>query len=77
MNHLGIGAAFFSAAAAVSFGVIALGLRTGRTLGLAFRSRLIARRRQEPGLYWMSLAIFAVFGLLCVVVVINNVGLGL
>ena len=37
-------------------------LRTHRILGIAFRSRFIARRELEPGLYWLSLAIFAISG---------------
>jgi hypothetical protein len=53
----------FLAVAAICLTIVAFGLRTGKTLGIAFRSRLIARRRQEPALYWASLTIFAAFGL--------------
>jgi hypothetical protein len=36
--------------------------RTRRILGIAFRSRLIARREREPILYWMSFLLFAISG---------------
>jgi hypothetical protein len=41
---------------------VLVALRTRRVLGIAFRSRLIARREREPGLYWASLALFAITG---------------
>jgi hypothetical protein len=43
-------------------GTCVLALLTGRIIGVAFRSRFIARREHEPGLYWASIAVFAFFG---------------
>jgi hypothetical protein len=37
-------------------------LRSHRVLGIAFRSRFIARREREPVLYWASLSLFAISG---------------
>ncbi len=61
----------FLAVAAVCLTVVATALRTGRILGIAFRSRFIARREHEPALYWISLAMFAVFGAFLVYAVIS------
>jgi hypothetical protein len=44
--------------------VVVVGLRTGRIIGLTFRSRFIARREREPVLYWSSLALIGLWGLL-------------
>jgi hypothetical protein len=62
---------FFLSVAAILFAIVALGLGTGKTLGIAFRGRFIARRQHEPRLYWASLAIFALFGLVLIVGVVN------
>jgi hypothetical protein len=71
MTPLDTGTVVFLTVAAVLFTIVGWGLRSGRTLGIAFRSRFIARRREEPRLYWASLAIFAAAGLLLVYAVIN------
>ena len=42
--------------------VCAYALRSRRILGIAFRSRFIARREREPVLYWASLSLFAMSG---------------
>lgn len=52
----------FVAAAGACFAIAAVALKTGRVLGLAFRGRLVARRQQEPILYWGSLAMLTAFG---------------
>lgn len=53
----------FLAVAVICLTIVGFGLRTGRTLGIAFRSRFIARREHEPTLYWVSLTMFAAIGL--------------
>ncbi len=62
-------------AALICFLIVAVGLKTGRTLGIAFRSRFIARRESEPGLFGCSLFLFGLAGLLLVYIVIS-LGLG-
>lgn len=52
----------FLAAACICFVIVAVGLKTGRTLGVAFRSRFIARRKNEPRLFGCSLLLFGVIG---------------
>jgi hypothetical protein len=69
------GTIIFSSVAAILFALVAHGLWSGKTLGIAFRSRLIARRRLEPALYWASLAILSVFGLVAVTAVVSNLHL--
>jgi hypothetical protein len=49
--------------AAMCFGLVAVGLKSGRFIGLTFRSRFIARREQEPGLFWSSVCLVVAFGL--------------
>jgi hypothetical protein len=71
MTSLDVGTAFFLSIAATLLAVVVLGLKTGKTLGIAFRSRFIARRLYEPGLFWASLTIFAVAGLFLIFVAIN------
>lgn len=71
LTPLDIGTAFFLAVAGVLFAVTAFGLWSGRTFGVAFRSRLVARRNEEPALYWLSLAIFVGAALFLVFVAIN------
>jgi hypothetical protein len=61
----------FLAVAAVCLAVVGFALRTGRILGIAFRSRFIARREHEPALFWISLAIFAAFGAFLLYAVIS------
>lgn len=65
----------FLAAASICFVIVAVGLKTGRTLGLVFRSRFIARRETEPGLFGCSLILFGVLGAFLVYAVVS-VGLG-
>lgn len=65
----------FLAIAGVCFVIVAVGLKTGRTLGVAFRSRFIARREREPGLFGCSLLLFAALGGFLTYAVIS-VGLG-
>jgi hypothetical protein len=57
------------------FSVVGFGLRSGKTLGIAFRSRFIARRHEEPVLFWMSLAVFAAFGAVALLVALSNLRL--
>lgn len=57
-----VGSVELIAVAAACFAVVAVSLATGRTLGIAFRSRFIARRTHEPALYWMSIVIFGALG---------------
>lgn len=54
----------FLGIAAACFVIVAAGLKTGRTLGIAFRSRFIARRESEPYLFGCSLFIFGTVGAL-------------
>lgn len=56
MDETGI---IFLTIAGVCFALVAFGLLQGRIPGIAFRSRLIARRELEPALYWASLTIIA------------------
>ena len=65
----------FLAVASICFVIVVVGLKTGRTPGVVFRSRLIARRESEPGLFGCSLLIFGVFGAFLVCAVLS-VGLG-
>ena len=65
----------FLGVAGVCFGIVAIGLKTGRTLGVAFRSRFIARREREPGLFGCSLLLFAALGA-CFTYAVISVGLG-
>ena len=58
------GAWLFTAIAVTCFALVAFGLKSGRFIGLTFRSRFIARREQEPGLYWSSLCVIVAFGLI-------------
>jgi hypothetical protein len=58
-----LGAGLFIAIGAMCFAVVALGLKSRRFIGLTFRSRFIARREQEPWLYWSSLCVIVAFGL--------------
>ncbi|MFZ0267999.1 hypothetical protein [Caulobacter sp.] len=59
------------ALASVCFLIVALGLKTGRTLGVAFRSRFIARRENEPGLFGCSLLLFGAVGVFLTYVVVS------
>jgi ABC-type uncharacterized transport system permease subunit len=52
----------FIAMAIVCFAIVGIGLKTRRIVGIAFRSRFIARREHEPVLYWASLFLFAGLG---------------
>lgn len=54
----------FITIAAASFIVVAIALKTRRMPGLTFRSRFIARRDQEPWLYWSSIGAVIVLGLI-------------
>jgi F0F1-type ATP synthase membrane subunit c/vacuolar-type H+-ATPase subunit K len=63
------------AVASICFVIIAVGLKTGRTLGVAFRGRFIARRESEPGLFGCSLLLFGVVGAFLVYAVVSA-GLG-
>lgn len=65
----------FLAIAAICFVVVAVSLRTGRTIGMAFRGRFIARKEKEPGLFGCSIILFGLFGLFLVYAVVS-VGLG-
>ena len=65
----------FLTVAGICFAVVAVGLKTGRTLGVAFRSRFIARRECEPRLFGCSLMLFGLFGTFLVYAVVS-VGLG-
>jgi hypothetical protein len=58
------GLIFFGAVGLANLLVCVHALRSRRILGIAFRGRLIARREREPGLFWASLALFAIFGAL-------------
>jgi hypothetical protein len=75
LTSLAQGAVFFSSVAAALSAVVIYGLWRGKTLGIAFRSRLIARRQHEPALFWFSLALFAGFDLLALAAVVGNVRL--
>lgn len=72
MTDLEKGVALFGSVGAALFGLVGFGLWSGKTLGIAYRNRFIARRRQEPALYWFSLAIFAALGLLTLAAVFSN-----
>lgn len=60
------------ATAATCFLVVGFGLKTGKILGIAFRGRLIARRKEEPGLFGCSIMVFAVFGLFLIFIVAST-----
>ena len=75
MTPLETGTLVFLSFAVLMFAIVGFGLWSGKTLGIAFRSRFTARRREEPALFWISLAIFAAAGLLAVAVVISNANL--
>ncbi len=74
-GHMDATAGLFFIVALVCFGIVAIGLKTGRTPGIAFRSRFIARRKEEPALFACSLWMFAIVGLLLLYAVVS-VGLG-
>jgi len=59
------------AIASICFLIVIVGLKTGRTLGVAFRSRFIARRESEPGLFGCSLFLFGLAGLFLTYVVVS------
>jgi hypothetical protein len=63
------------ALASICFLIVVIGLRTGRTFGIAFRSRFIARRESEPGLFGCSLVLFGLVGVFLAYVVVST-GLG-
>jgi len=67
---LNTGSFVFLLIATILFAVVRYSIWSGKTLGVAFRSRFIARRRQEPALYWASLTIFSVAGAFLVFVVL-------
>jgi hypothetical protein len=56
----------FVAAGLVCFSIVALSLKTGRTVGLIVRSRFIARRKHETYHFWGSISVWAAFGLLLI-----------
>jgi hypothetical protein len=58
----------FGAVGAANVAYAIYAFRTHRILGVAFRSRFIARREREPGLYWASMALFAVSGAVLLIV---------
>jgi hypothetical protein len=62
----------FLAAACICLAIVAVGLKTGRTLGVAFRSRFIARREKEPRLFG-SLLLFGVIGAILIYAVTSVV----
>lgn len=61
----------FLVVAAVCYLMVAIGLKTGKTLGIAFRSRFIARKKEEPILFGCSLWIFGVLGTFLIYVVLS------
>lgn len=65
-----MGTAVFIAIAAACFAVVGVALRTGRILGIAFRSRFIARREHEPVLFWLSVTMAGVLGLFLAYIVV-------
>ena len=56
--------AFFVAVGIANLFVCVHALSSHRILGIAFRSRFIARREREPVLYWASITLFATSGAL-------------
>lgn len=65
----------FLTVASICSVIVAVGLKTGRTLGVVFRSRFIVRRESEPGLFGCSLLLFVVLGAFLVYAVVS-VGMG-
>lgn len=53
------GRIFFGAVGLANLLICVHALRSGRILGIAFRSRLIARKEREPVLFWASFVLFA------------------
>jgi len=70
-----MGTVLFASVSAILFALVGFSLWSGKTLGIAFRSRLFARRQYEPALYWSSLTILAILGLLTLAVALSNLQL--